>query len=330
MKSSLSSDISLKIVETKIGGESFHLFNKVKKNMAVVEEYLQCVYILLMEDEPVARVILYDNPHLTYENQKVALLGYYECNQEAVAPMFLEEVLEKVKALGYEYVIGPMNGSTWNDYRFVSEEGEGFFLEPQNPLAYSQHFEQIGFESIAQYYSSKGKVFEVNEEQLTKGEAQFKKQGVKFRCLDLENYEEDLKKIHTFSLDSFKQNFLFSPISWETFRKKYLPLKQVVNSNFVFFAEDETGKLVGLVFAIQDIFCTTEKRIIAKTIARDADPKYKGLGELMVLRFVKEAHQENFTSIIHALIIESGLSQNMSEKCFGERFRTYDLYGRKL
>ena len=329
--SSFISDTSLRIIRTNIGDESFHLFDKIKQGAPIVEEYLRHIYVLLENEKPITRVALYDNPHLSYEDKKTALLGYYECLGEAeVAQIFLEEVLKKIKQLSYECVIGPMNGSTWNDYRFVSNEGESFFLEPQNPLSYPQHFEQIGFRSIAQYYSSKGKTFAVKELQIIEGENKFQEQGVRFRSLNLEDYEQELKKIHEFSLDSFKQNFLFSPISWKTFRDKYLPLKNMVNPEFVLFAEDKNKKLVGLVFAIQDIFCQTEKRIIAKTIARNPAPKYQGLGELMVLRFVERTNKAGFASIIHALIIESGLSQHVSEKCFGERFKTYNLYGKML
>jgi len=327
---------SMQIIEVGVEDELFYLFENVYtvlyplagKEQPIVKEYLSRCFVALLDDKPMGRIAVYENPHLEYEGKKAVCLGYYECACEAdLCKELLAYVLEEVKDMGYECVIGPMNGSTWSQYRFTTNKGENFFLEPQNSSCYPKHFEQTGFEPIAQYYSSIGKTFSVDAEQLATRQKTFEDKGVSFRNINPMDYENELKKLHEFSLKSFAKNFLFTPISWETFRDKYLPLKAFIDSEFVLFAENKKGELVGLVFGIHDVLCQTEQRIITKTIARDPNIIYTGLGECMALSFVQRAKEAGYDSIVHALIIEDGLSQAVSQKCFGEKFKAYCLYG---
>ena len=66
------------------------------------------------------------------------------------------EIFESLKKEGIETIIGPLNGTTWNTYRYVTEKGNGrrFLLEPWNEDYYVSLFEEIGFKHLAGYIST--------------------------------------------------------------------------------------------------------------------------------------------------------------------------------
>lgn len=306
--------------------------SKYAKEEQLNEDFLNCCYVLLADNVPVARVALYKNPNLTYMGLNTLCLGNYECIDDiAVATELLNHVANEARRLGADYIIGPMNGSTWDNYRFTTHHNYApFFLEPFQPLYYNDHFLAIGLEPIASYFSSIDLDFKYNNPEIEALATAFGEMGMVLRNIDLQHYQEELEKLYPFLLETFKSNFLYTPISLNSFLKKYLAAEKFIDSQFVIIAEDAEKNPVGLSFCVKDYLDPTGKSMIVKTLARHPDKKWKGLGNILGNEIGKKCLKLGYTSVVHALIYEQGTSLNLSKNYSGKLYKNYALYGKKL
>lgn len=333
----------MKIIEAHPGDKNYHLFGKLpetlykkesyelKQSRSVNFDFLDTCIIVLDNQIPVARLAIYNNPGLKYKGEKTLSIGNFESiNDFLVASRLFNYSFEFAKNKGAKYIIGPLNGSTWDTYRFQDNtENEPFFLEPVNLPYYCDLFRDSGFDVISKYFTILDKNPEPLTPKFTKRLNQLESQGVKIRRLDLENFDNDLRKIYDLNIQSFKNNFLYSDISFERFSEKYYPVKPLLNPEFVLLAENSKGEIVGLGFAIHDFNCKTHKRLIIKTVGIIENGLYTGLGMILAKKLSEAAFNNGYRDIICALIIENSKSGNYSLKQ-GEIYRTYSLFGKEL
>jgi len=281
--------------------------------------------------QALAKAALYLNPDVVYLSYKVGLVGAYAATEDfAACKLLFETVEELARHLGLDMLLGPMNGSTWEDYRFVDDPGRApFLMEKIHPTYYSQQWQSCGFEAIARYYSSESFQLQVHDDAVLTTEKRLQEEGVQIRPIDLASYEEELRGIHPFLSHAFSTNFLYSPIGEQAFVDKYLPIKNFLQSDFVLIAEHR-GKVVGVFLCVADVLDKTEKTLIIKTIARDPAPVYSGLGHVMAAQVYRQAYEQQFTRIIHAFLKEEGTSTPISQHFYGLPFKTYSLYGKVL
>ncbi len=154
--------------------------------------------------------------------------------------------------------------------------------------------------------------------------------GLKFRNIDLHNFDEELKKLYPFVNAAFKNNFLFSPIIMPAFIEKYKKILDFVNPEFVLIAEDEKENIIGFIFCYEDLLNKKEKSLVIKTLARDQSKKWSGLGAVMANRIIHLAKERGYRSVIHAFMMDEGRSSETSRKFFGNIYKEYVLYGLKL
>lgn len=332
------------IVHTQPGSDTFSLFEKViekiypesirliKQIEGINLQFLQQAYVILQHDEVIGRCCLYNNPELSYQNHRTACVGNFEfINNTNAAHYFLNYVASYAKKLGFDYLIGPMNGSTWDTYR-ISENYNtpNFFLEPYYPDYYTDLLEQIGFEKIARYVSNSDKEKELHKERIEKIEQRFIEQGITFRNIDLNNYDLELDKLYDFCMESFKSNFLFTPIDKVNYIGKYKKVKPFIKPDYVIIAEDKNKKMVGLIFCLENYNDKNEKGIIIKTLAKNPSLRYGGMGNVLTTKFKHRALKDGYQYIIHAFMIESNASKSLSTYFSGEMMREYFLYGKQL
>lgn len=332
------------IIHTRPEAENFHYFEEVlsviypdnliplKKTEGINQPFLQQAYIITKDGKPVGRCCLYSNPHLIYNNYNTACLGNFECiNDQSICNELLNYVISHAKKIGFEYLIGPMNGSTWDTYRLADAyNSPTFFLEPYYPDYYTHLLKNSGFEKIARYVSNRDKEKELNQERIEKIEQRFIEHGVTFRNIDLENYESELDKLYEFCIKSFKSNFLFTPIDKAIFKEKYLKVKPFIKPEFVIIAEDKNEQMVGLIFCLENYNDKNEKGIIIKTLAKDPSLRYGGMGNVLTTQFKRKALEAGYEYVLHAFMIESNASKSLSTYFSGETIREYFLYGKQL
>lgn len=304
---------------------------RLKQHEKPVREHLSACYFAEANGKIIGRACLFRNADLL-EGKKAATIGHYEfTNNEVEAYAFLSFLEKEAKQAGCDFLIGPMNGSTWENYRFsLRNDSPNFLLEPFNHEYYNEQFRQAGFETVASYYSNKENSLVRDFEAVLEHETEFLAKGLRIRPIDTENYESELDKLYSFTARAFSDNYLYTPISEAYFKKKYREALPVIRPEFVLIGEEAGGTVVGFVFAYPDLLNKEEKSIVVKTLARDPDPKWKGLGEILGNRVLRAAAAEGFSSQVHAFMKDTNRSVKTSERFHGHRFKTYALYGKEI
>lgn len=294
--------------------------------------YLLTCLVLLRNDRAVARCAIFRNPHIRYNNQETALIGHYECeNTPETAHFLLKEAFDYIRQQGCSYVIGPMNGSTWESYRFSDHHDQPFFLtENDHQLYYNDQFKNEGFEPIAGYTSSFNRDIPTDTPQLLERDRYFTEAGVRIRSIDPKQLEQELEKLYPLVTGAFANNFLYSPITCEQFCTGYLRAKSIINPDYVLIAENSSGEAIAFIFAFTNAYCTTEKQLVVKTIARHPDKQWAGIGHVIVNRTLRKAKENGHTALIHAFMIREGSSTTISGSFNGEVYKSYTLYGKQL
>ena len=265
---------------------------------------------------------------LIYANNR-AQIGFFEAINDINAVRFLfDEIKKYASQKGYDYLIGPINGSTWKKYRVtLPSNNPPFLLDNYNKPYYAELFEQCGFETIANYTSSVCRNLDRDYSRLNKFEKIFEQKGVKIRKFDPNNFERDIRKIYEVSIKSFVNNFLYTPIEFEEFYKMYEPVKSFLNPKWVLIAENEKDESIAFIFGFDNLYNRREKSLIIKTLAQIPDYKYRGIGSYLTEYMHKKAKDAEYDNIIHALMHENNVSANILS---GELYHEYKLYGVKI
>ena len=336
-----STNSSLKIIQTMPNEESFEHFKNVPYQVYSREElesfqlhqlenkFLKVCLVVLEKEIPKARVGIYFNPDLHSDGKVAATLGAYESvDKKKYWKLILMESVKICKENGAFSIIGPMSGSTWYDYRFMDNlnaHEDVFFGETYNSKAYPNHFRAFGFKRAASFYSFIDKNPEFRGIAVKESKLRFENNGVKIRSINLDSYLDELKKIHKFSNEVFSSNFLFSPITQKQFLDKFIPLQSVMDPRFVFLAE-HNNELVGVVLCFHDYYSKNRKRLVIKTLARKKDYQYSGIGKILGHMAIKNAREQGYEDIIHALMHGDNFSINLSKNSMGEEFKNYSLF----
>jgi GNAT superfamily N-acetyltransferase len=157
-------------------------------------------------------------------------------------------------------------------------------------------------------------------------------QGVQWRHLRLDDFENELRGIFKVSLESFRNNFLYTPLSERDFLDQYLPIRDYVNEALTLVAEIQ-GEPVGFLFAIPDWLQAKRggpvDTFIIKTVAVRPGRRNAGLGSVLVDEIQAIGKELGFRRCIHALMHESNASRNISGH-YAQTIRRYTLFYRAI
>jgi len=276
-----------------------------------------------------------------YNGRKTSYIGnvnIYEKYRKDEEQLF-NKVFEELKKEGIETIIGPLNGTTWNTYRYVTEKGSRrqFLLEPWNEDYSVSLFEKLDFKHLAGYIST------VMEGMNSDGRKNLNKKIEKLKKFD---YYEDIRvesaenkdlltvlnKVYDLTVEAFKNNFLYSELEREIFLKMYMSYEDKIIKKFfkMLYLGDE---LIGYVFGIPDYAELGYKgkidTIILKTIAVSPIYNGKGMGYILINSLVEEAEKEGYENVIYALMHQSNVSKNIG-LLLGNMLRKYTLFIKEL
>jgi hypothetical protein len=271
-------------------------------------------------------------PHLRY---RLGAIGHYAAQNDSAADTLLRDACERLAENACNYAVGPMDGSTWKSYRFVTDFGREppFFLEPSNPPEYPKHFAEAGFGAFAEYISALRPGTMKPDSQAEEADRRLERLGVSVRPLNAGRLEEELRAIYRASLIIFRDNVLYSPISEEDFLSLYRPVLHMLQPDTLLLAERD-GELVGFVFGIPDYLQAQRgenvNTLIIKTLARLPDREYAGLGAVLLHRCEAiGSEQLGYHRSIHALMHVGNASITLSKRS-AKPIRGYTLFGKDL
>ncbi len=287
-------------------------------------------FVLVKNGVPQARLALYEPQFSTTE--PTLCFGAFECiNDAVVCNLLFNDAFTFAAGKQVKQVIGPMNGSTWETYRFaLNWDHRPFFSEVFQPAYYPQLLLTLDFKLLARYVSHIQEAFHYNQEKVEQLKQTFMEQEVIVRQIDLLNFESEIEKLYPFISASFSGNFLYAPISYSDFRQKYLSQQKWLDPRFVLIAENKNKAIIGLVLAFPDYFDNKKEALVVKTVARDGDKKYAGLVHVMYAQLLDELKAAGYAKAIHAYMHQDNRSVALSDFFSGALLREYVLYQKAI
>jgi len=289
-----------------------------------------------LDGSPVASCSLWWRNTPVHGDHKVGLIGRYAAADDHSAEKLLSAACDELRDHGCTLAIGPMDGSTWHSYRFVTQKGveAPFAIEPENPDSWPEQFRTFGFNALASYTSSLSELQGHEDSRLDRARRRFEENGIRIRTLDPnpDHFKEEMRRIFHLAQISFQNNFLYSPISEDEFLNLYLPIQSMIDPKLVLIAQRDE-EVVAFLFAIPDF-----KRVrngsrsdtaILKTVAVLPEKANAGLGSFLVAYSHVCALEQGYRRVIHALMHNNNVSMNISRKT-AKPIRTYELFAKEL
>ncbi len=302
----------------------------------ILEQSHADVHWMLAGDDGIqARCSLWWQGTPPVAGKKVGMIGHYAALDSSAALSLLQFACAELARQGCTLAVGPIDGSTHRRYRLLTKRGTQppFFLEPDNPGDWPEHFTGSGFAPLANYYSALQVGDEWTDSRVPALAAQFATQGVIIRTFDATHFDEELRRIYRVVVASFQNNFLASTIDEEDFLTQNQPLQPYVRPELILLAE-RAGEPVGFVFALPDWLQAQRGAIIdtmiVKTLAVHPAYSGQGLATLLAGRLSEIGNELGYTRAIHALMHERNISRHISQAYRGQVIRRYTLYGKEL
>jgi len=270
----------------------------------------------------------HSTPLLTgHLNSEVAWVGYPE-EEGANSRALLSTAADTLLSQGAKKVIGPLQSSTWNPYRLVTESDASppFFLESPYMFQDPAPWIDAGFMPRYGYHSTKSPLQDESE-RIRRAEQRFTENGIRLRTIRRENFDSELRALFTVSLQSFAGNLFYSPCTEEDFLNMYLPYREKIEPEWIRIAESDHG-VCGYLFAVPDLLQAqrgeTVTDIILKTLAVLPGRNYAGLGSVLVNQVHRSAADRGLTHAIHALMYDGNVSSNIGKDA--HIIRRYHLF----
>jgi GNAT superfamily N-acetyltransferase len=292
------------------------------------------LWLLECQDRPAARCALWWKESPPLESQRLGLVGHYYADGPAAGAKMLDLACTELAGRGCTLAVGPMDGNTWQRYRFITDRGTEptFFLEPDNPDDWPDHFTSAGFAPLAHYFSAVTDELTNEDARLATDIKKLQPQGICIRHLRPDQLDAELRRIYTLSRESFRDNFLYTPIAEHDFFEQYRDMEQFVMPELVILAE-KADKLVAFLFCIPDLLQKQRGRsidtVIVKTMATHPHFRGTGLGSVLMASCHATVRRLGFRRVIHALMHEDNHSRKISRHS-ARVFRRYTLFARKL
>jgi predicted N-acetyltransferase YhbS len=280
-----------------------------------------------------ARCSLWWNNVPQLPKHKIGLIGHFESRDDDSARDILNSACEHLQDHACTLAIGPMDGSTWNRYRLVTDFGTEapFFLEPTNSTRYPWHFLDAGFAANASYSSALNTNLTLEDPRYDHIRRRIEDAGIVIRKIDPNDFEAELKRIYAISAIAFRHNYLYTPISESDFLHQYAKIRPVLDPNLVLIAM-QNARAVGYLFALPDVLSRQRNgppTIIFKTLAVLPERAQAGLGGLLIAECQKSARNLGYQRSIFALMHDSNASRSISSR-YAAPMRRYALFSKPL
>lgn len=206
---------------------------------------------------PVARASAYLNPQVEVDGGPLGTVGQFEAEDDPdAAAAVLDEACFWLAKQGAGAIWGPMNGSIWQPYRFMTSGFDGipYYGEPYNKPYYPDLFLQAGFEPLKQWTSvfTSGEATRAMADRTRPRYDQALAAGYRFRMLDMHRFRDDLLLLRQLISDSFAGFAGFHAIPEDAFVALYGDLKAIALPELIQFLHGPEGEVVGYLCMLPD------------------------------------------------------------------------------
>ncbi len=252
--------------------------------------------------------------NLSRSYHDVGYVGFFEVNPgdraaSFVAGSLLASAEEWLTRRGVHTIIGPVNVCTWFQYRFRrrTSDPHDFAWEPTNPPEYIDLLKENGYMEHEWYYTDGLDGLSAVVDQTHSAFERALELGFSFR--QFRNDENDLRHLYEISALSFRENYFFETIPFESFRALYVPVSRKNDLSLSHFVVSPDGKEVGYFFCFED-----NGYVVYKSVA--VLPKMRGLGLSNALVHVVGTRglERGLRMLITALVRKGAQSESYAKK----------------
>jgi GNAT superfamily N-acetyltransferase len=271
-----------------------------------------------------AHVAAIVNPRLVENGRPVGLLGFFESKDDiSAATAVLGAAVNWLRERGATIVRGPINYSTWNDYRFrtlCTEPGVSFAGEPFHPDYYPRLWEAAGFRVATNYGSYWFGDLDAMIERYAPRVAASVDAGVEIRSLRV----GDLPMLYQLAISGFRNAYMYSPIEPDEFASIY-GADRAAESSATSFVAVHDGKPIG--FQYNFIASLPSGPVgVAKTIAVSPEARGRSTYHALMSASYRSFLDAGMTRAIAALIHEDGEPAKMGLCVPDNLLAKYALY----
>jgi len=268
-------------------------------------------FLVYDEDKAVGRFII-----TTYENDRTAYFGFYEClNSDEYAKFLFDEAYKFAKEGPYDTMLGPVDASFWIKYRLKINrfDIQPYTGEPYNRDYYFDQFKNNGFVVKEHYISNEFRSVDesyVNEKFEQRYE-EFLKLGYTIESPKTEDFEKTIDEVYRLVTDLYSDFPVFKDVKIEDFREVFMSYKTIMNMSMTKIAY-YNGEAVGFYVSVPDygnivyhlnpvniakILKIRKKPAKYVMLYMGVDQKHRGLGKAIVYAIMKELMASGLPSI---------------------------------
>ncbi len=276
------------------------------------------------DGKTVASLGMYDNPAIRFRGGDTMLFGDLRipAGREDLLTALLQRAKPEAAIQGKQYLIGPMNGSTWRDYRLpLDGEAAMFSGDSALPASWKRPIEHAGFAIADTYRSSIGGI--------APGLLQPSLTGVAIRTITAATLRDDLTSLYPLCMSAFGDAPYFSPLPEDDFISQYEAARPLLGPGLSFIAHQGEAA-VGFILAYPDLLAPERKTIVIKTLAKHPGRRIPGLTRYLVDTVYCEAARQGYARAIHAFMHDDNHSVKRSDDYGATTFRRYALFAKRI
>lgn len=287
----------------------------IKKQNTLSEYNFVSAYIAKEENKVMARLACYNFQE--NDNEKIYFFGNFEALTVEAGKRILHHLKNKL-TLTHKQVklIGPINGSTWSNYRIALNHSSLLFPNDLvNPHYYNDILITSDFKELHHYVTNLQTDFNLK---LYTPNKEFE---IVFFSKD--ELLSRIEEIYQLTMQSFKLAPFFIPIPFSVFEQQFIKQLNQIDLELSPFALNTKKELC----AYSSCYLNFEKdTIVVKTIARKLGREYAGLGRYLSDAITQNALNKGYKKILHAFMHIQNSSKSLSEKYNGITLKNYTLF----
>ncbi|HET9135511.1 MAG TPA: aminotransferase class I/II-fold pyridoxal phosphate-dependent enzyme [Candidatus Kapabacteria bacterium] len=214
------------------------------------------------DGKPVGRIAaIINHSHNKLYNDKIGFFGFFECvNNQSIADTLFKKAEEWLASKGMRQVRGPISPSI-NDEVGLLVEGYDIpaaFMMPYHLPYYKTLIEHAGYakaKDVLAWKLDKDKTLTPKLKRVT--DVLRERGGFTVRSLDMKHFDRDVNIIKDLYAKGWEENWGAVPLNDEEINMLAGELKQVIEPNYVLFAEkkmpDGKNEVVGFTLTLPDI-----------------------------------------------------------------------------
>ena len=292
-----------------------------------------------------------NHAHNTVHHENIGFFGFFECvDNQSVANALFEKVKEWLKIRSVSAIRGPASPSVNDEYGLLVDGFDQLpaILMPFNPPYYQSLIESAGFHKVKDLYSYHLKKKNVVSERLVRvAEIVKKREGLTFRSLRMDDFENEVKLIKDLYNKAWQHNWGAVPMTDEEFDVLAKDLKPIVVPELVLIAE-YNREPIGFALTLPDLnialkhnrsgsllaglFCLLfyKKKINrVRIIVLGVLPERQKTGAASVLFYetARRGMELGYTEGEAGWVLEDNVMMNRAAELLNaDRYKTYRIY----